>query len=208
MGLREKQRLARRSAILSAARELFLDHSYPATKAERIAEAAEISLATLYNYFDSKGEILLTLATQENERVRDHIAKLDLPYGDGAAAVLQAVFASYFAPSAISLNRDLWRIGFALSFSDIQTDGARALRAIDRRMSKQVQQIVEEMQARGMIRADVDCTMLARILFNNVNMLFFDYSRSEHITMADLRGQVDDMTRAMMQLVTDGGRQG
>lgn len=203
MGLREKHKHTRRGLILSAARTLFLEFGYHETKAESIAEVSEVSLATLYNYFDGKGEILLTLVTQENERIHDHIEQLELPYQYGAEAVLQTVFGCYFAKDLISLNRNLWRIGFALSFSDIKTDGARALRAIDRKMSNQVYDVIKELQAKRLIRMDVDCEVFARTLFNNVNMLFFDYSRAERMTMKDLCRSVDEMSRSMVQLITN-----
>ena len=40
---------------------------FQAISVEAIAASAELSLGTLYNYFDSKGEILLTLLHQELE---------------------------------------------------------------------------------------------------------------------------------------------
>ena len=44
--------------ILDAATELFLQDGYAGTHMARVAEAADVSLATLYRYFESKEELL------------------------------------------------------------------------------------------------------------------------------------------------------
>lgn len=200
MGLRERQKNQRRKAILDAACALFVRDGFDATKTEAIADAAELSLGTLYNYFDSKGEVLLTLLTHENELVFEHIASMALPFDRGPAAVFKAVFSTYFDTDLMILNRDLWRTGFALSFSDVKSKGARAVRDIDRRLSAQVVDVAEQLKARGAIRADVECTAFAEALFNNANMLFFEYSRSERMTMENLRTRLNAMTDAIVRL--------
>jgi len=58
---RERERQARRRAILDAARELVREHGFGGTTTRQIAERCELSEGTLFFYFSSKDEILFSL---------------------------------------------------------------------------------------------------------------------------------------------------
>jgi AcrR family transcriptional regulator len=55
---RQAQARATRLHILEAAKALFIEHGYPATTLEAIADAADTSLPTLYRLFSSKRALL------------------------------------------------------------------------------------------------------------------------------------------------------
>lgn len=63
-----------RQRILKASRQLFSTKGYEETTIEDIAERADISKATLYNYFPSKDNLLMGIAGAELEDVRELIA--------------------------------------------------------------------------------------------------------------------------------------
>jgi len=56
---REQLAAARRLQIIEAAAQLFAEKGFHRTTTRDIAEAAEVSEGTLYNYFESKDELLL-----------------------------------------------------------------------------------------------------------------------------------------------------
>jgi AcrR family transcriptional regulator len=56
---REQLAAARRLQIIKAAAQLFAEKGFHRTTTHDIAEAAEVSEGTLYNYFESKDELLL-----------------------------------------------------------------------------------------------------------------------------------------------------
>ena len=58
---RERERAARRGAVLEAARELVREKGFNATTTREIAERCELSEATLFWYFTSKDEIFTSL---------------------------------------------------------------------------------------------------------------------------------------------------
>ncbi|HYA44907.1 MAG TPA: TetR family transcriptional regulator [Acidimicrobiales bacterium] len=60
MGLREKKKAKTRAAIQHAAIRLFREQGYEATTIEQIAEAVEVSPSTLFRYFPSKEDLVLT----------------------------------------------------------------------------------------------------------------------------------------------------
>jgi AcrR family transcriptional regulator len=55
---RQAQMRATRLRVIEAAKALFIDHGYPATTLEAIADAADTSLPTLYRLFSSKRALL------------------------------------------------------------------------------------------------------------------------------------------------------
>lgn len=58
---RERERTARRDSILAAAQETFTTRGFAGSTMEEVALRAEITKPTLYGYFRSKDELLLTL---------------------------------------------------------------------------------------------------------------------------------------------------
>ena len=57
-GLRERKKRATRIAIRDAAMALFEEHGFAHTTFDRIAEAADVSRATVFSYFPTKEEIV------------------------------------------------------------------------------------------------------------------------------------------------------
>ena len=57
-GLRQRQKARRRADILTAGKKLFFQKGYAATSMDEIADQAEVGIATVYNYFGSKGQLL------------------------------------------------------------------------------------------------------------------------------------------------------
>jgi AcrR family transcriptional regulator len=75
-GLRERKKLATRIAIRDAAMNLFAGQGFAGTTIDQIAEAADVSRATVFSYFPTKEEIVFgdaglaidALATRLRER--------------------------------------------------------------------------------------------------------------------------------------------
>ncbi len=202
MGLRQKQKQDRRGRILNAAAKLFVRKGYGRAKAEDIAEAAEVSIGTLYNYFNGKGDILLALAAMESEGVFEHnIPFLAAPEGTAVEA-LDTLFASYFDPDLIFLNADVWQQSIAISYASPDTENARRLRNSDRMLCGQVVELLATLKADGRINAGTDCRIMGEVLFNNMNMLFFELIRSNRKDMDEVRQKIATMTRAVVALIS------
>src|SRR5580704_12374428 len=68
-GRRELQKHARERRILSAARRLFDRNGYAKTSMEDVADRAGLAVGTLYNYFNSKDDLLLAIMRREADRL-------------------------------------------------------------------------------------------------------------------------------------------
>lgn len=77
---RERDRLRHKDDILTAALRLFSEKGYHNVSVQEVAEAAEFSVGTLYNLFESKEALLDELMATNTKRVMDDImAILDAP---------------------------------------------------------------------------------------------------------------------------------
>lgn len=67
MSLREKRRCRDHRAIAAAARKLFIEKGFRAVGVADVAEAAEVSVGTLYNHFHSKNELFVACMEPDHE---------------------------------------------------------------------------------------------------------------------------------------------
>lgn len=59
-GLRERKKAKTKAAIQQQALRLFRDRGYDATTVEQVAEAAEVSASTVFRYFPTKEDLVVT----------------------------------------------------------------------------------------------------------------------------------------------------
>ena len=71
---RERKKQETRDRILSVAREMLESRGFEATALEQIAEAADVSKGTFYNYFPNKDALLRQIAGVELETLDRHLA--------------------------------------------------------------------------------------------------------------------------------------
>lgn len=75
---RERKKAESKERILKVARRLFQAKGFDAASVEEIAERADISKSTFFNYFDSKESLLYHIAIDEIEKIEAFIEeKLD-----------------------------------------------------------------------------------------------------------------------------------
>ncbi len=87
-GLRERKKQRTRQAIVDSATRLFAERGYDETTLAEIADAAEISPSTFFNYFASKSEIVFGLLDAAIESAGRRI--VDRPSEESAADSLLA----------------------------------------------------------------------------------------------------------------------
>ena len=99
MGIRERknrERKERRTLILAKAKGLILEHGIDALSMQEIADAAELSKATLYLYFQSKEAILQEILTESATAFVDYVEARISPESSGIEA-LRTLWASYLS---------------------------------------------------------------------------------------------------------------
>jgi AcrR family transcriptional regulator len=208
MGLRERHKVGRENRILDAARELFLERGFDSVKVEHIAERAEVSVGTLYNYFGGKTELILRLSIIENERVAVMARQYDLSADRPATETLVVLIQKFFQPESMMLRQDLWRTGFALAFGDVKLRESRLFLSSDSALRQIVIDAATTLQAKGVLRPDLDCAAFGAALYNNANALFLEFTWTDEQTVEQLNARIAEQTKSIVTLALfSGGRQ-
>ncbi len=190
VGLREKQKADRKERILRAAVERFRADGYRSVRIEDLAEAAEVSVGTVYNYYLTKGDILIATVAMEVEEVLDAGKAIVADPPPGAEAALMKLITGYYDHSLEYLSKEMWRTAMALSIQEPDTPNGRHYTDLDRRLAAQVTDLIKVLQKRGDLPPRLDAFALGQVVFNTLNMLFIEFVKDAPMTLADLRDQV------------------
>jgi AcrR family transcriptional regulator len=106
LGLRERKKARTRHLIAAVAARLFAEHGYEQVSVSDIAREAEVAEQTVYNYFQTKEQLVTDRDQQISDRMVDLI-KTRAPGVSAAAAVRDFVLASVDAIPRIS--SEMWR---------------------------------------------------------------------------------------------------
>jgi len=104
---KEREYLAHREEILSAAEKVFAAKGFFPTTMSDIAREAEFGTGTLYKYFKSKEELYFTLIDEKVEEI-NRLVKAELSQRNSAVERIKKVLRLQF--EFIERNRDFFRI--------------------------------------------------------------------------------------------------
>ncbi|AEI96291.1 MULTISPECIES: TetR/AcrR family transcriptional regulator [Roseobacter] len=200
-GLREKQKADRERRILQAAVTKFRADGYRAVRIEDLAEMAEVSVGTVYNYYQTKGDILMATVTMEVEEVLEAGLAILADPPEAVGDALLALIFSYYDHSLKYLSKEMWRSAMALAIEAPGTPNGRRYFEMDQRLAAQMSDLVAELQNRGSVRRDIDPGLVGILLFNNLNQMFLEFVTQDDMQLDVLRTRVAAQTLAFGQLI-------
>ena len=156
---RERRAAARRNQILDAAVEVFAEKGFARATTKEIADRADVSEGTIYNYFESKLELLLGLSNRLVEMV-PFDGFTDLVAFDDPADVLRAILQFRYAYTCEN------EAALRVITSEILVDPAMATRYREQLVAPLMGLIEDNMRARievGQLRP-VDASTLSLFL--------------------------------------------
>src|SRR6476646_1763308 len=172
MSLHEENKAERKSRIVAAARRLIAEHGFDGLNMRALADAARVSVPTLYNLFGSKHAIL---AAEMQEAFRNVAGALDLKKrGDAverAGALLQAGIKNLV--SVPGYYRELVHV----MLSSRDPDDLR--RAIEDQYVALMAGNLRAGQADGELADWFDAAALSREMFVTFMMLVLGWARGE-----------------------------
>jgi AcrR family transcriptional regulator len=162
-GLREKQKEIRRRAILGAAARLFKERGFDKTAMEEIAAAAELSVATVYNYFKTKGEICVAIYKADRDLVQQATDKVIADPPKDAVAAICKLIETDFETEVPFIDRGAWEALFLAALQSppgvTEAWSGAALFRVD-----QYRRLLKALQARGSVAAAADIESAAELL--------------------------------------------
>ncbi|WP_221796562.1 TetR/AcrR family transcriptional regulator [Oceanobacter mangrovi] len=166
MGKREANALAIRRNILAAARQLISEEGYEAATITRLRKQAGVSIATFYNYFESKQSVLLGLL--EDEQQRSVAAVEQATQGDisDAVAFMLEIILVALHPPGETVDKAMWREILAASLL-LKTDKER-VEGLQSERSFYSQQMIVAMQRlidSGSLQAECPLEKISDIIY-------------------------------------------
>lgn len=200
-GLRAKQKADREKRILKAAVTKFRTRGYHAVRIEDLAEAAEVSVGTVYNYYRTKGDILIATVAMEVEEVLASGAGIVADPPPGVHNAICALIFSYYDHSLEYLSKEMWRSAMALSIEAPETPNGRRYTDLDHSLAVQVTGLILALQDRGEVRPEVDPVALGQVIFNNLNQMFIEFVKHDAASLRALRADVSRQMQPIAHLI-------
>lgn len=201
LGLRERQKADRLRRILQAASARFRRLGYDATRIEDIAEEADLSVGTVYNYFTTKGDVLMAIVSLEVEEILAEGAALIAGSPDDPVRAVNRLVGFYFEHSLVYLSKEMWRTAMAQSIRHPETPMSQRYTALDARLRDEVCALIADLQTRGSLSCAQDARAIGALIFNNLNMMFMEYVKDEVQSLDTLKARVAWQTEPLLTLL-------
>ncbi|QBJ96196.1 TetR/AcrR family transcriptional regulator [Rhodococcus sp. ABRD24] len=159
LGRRERNKRATHERLLTAARSLFANYGVTGTTVDDIANEADVSRATFFNYFQNKDALLDALYTSHMDlvsQVIDRLLEADLTTEHRIHGLFED-----FVQTAVELPGYLRAVTGELD-RDLTTPEISIERT--ERFNEEILRILESGIARGEIRTDYPPLFLARMV--------------------------------------------
>jgi AcrR family transcriptional regulator len=186
-----------RAEILRAAIVLLREDSFEQTRMEDIAEKADVSLKTVYNYFPSKHSILLGILSNDRERLsQSYEAVAANPPEDLAEALAQLMHAD-LGDVTTPQEKSLWLDMLAAEFraNSEATDEIDQNREVFRSFTRQ---ILRHFRARGSLSEEVDEGVAADMVYALLMSDFRNYCARADMTPDDFLQLARQQTRLLV----------
>jgi AcrR family transcriptional regulator len=154
---RERERTARREAILDAAQELIAVRGYHGMRMDGVAHAAELSKGTLYLYFENKDALCAAVATRLLDTLLPFIETALEEASTGLDAV-QGLLRKYYEFTQINPHHFRFAMEW-LGAGERMDDSTEAFQTYRGRVGHILSLVVSSLlrgQSDGSIRADID----------------------------------------------------
>ncbi len=189
MNRRERKKQETRLNIMDCAVDLFQEKGFPKTSMEEIAETADVSKGTLYNYFQDKESIL---SAYFQSIIADYGTEIKtiLKDNQGIEARLNnlldfksELFGNNMELTVIYLRYRMQTIFESNPFDNPQRSGLENL----------IVEIIAEAQENGEIRRDIPTLVIARTFLLLTVNYFISSITNKSVIMGDLRNHLMEL---------------
>ncbi|RJP21545.1 MAG: TetR/AcrR family transcriptional regulator [Candidatus Abyssobacteria bacterium SURF_5] len=200
---KEREKQARRQAILDAARECFFRNGFDATTISHIAETVELSTGTLYLYFRNKEEIYVSILEEGLDILYTLMKKSEPPHAT-AREIVQGYANAYY--QFYTDYGQYFDIMFFLRRPDKQILLEGELKEKLERKSLKCLSLLESAIKQGIAEGDyrvVNPYEASRVLWGTMNgLMLIHEKRTEEIT----KQKLPRLIQVAVSLLLDGIR--
>jgi AcrR family transcriptional regulator len=197
--LRERQKERRERGILRAATKLIEEKGWENTSIEEVAAKAEVGVATVYNYFGSKIELLHAIF---NLYLDEQIAVGRKVIEDPPASALDGMIALFSAYADGMINHFGKRVMeefFGLALSPQYSYGKDVM-PMKMRFVEQMVELMDIYCSQGQIRQDIEKTEAAMLCYSVISIPLWMFVVVPEMSLDDAKQKM----RSNLQLLFDG----
>ena len=200
-GLRERQKASRKKIIIEAARNLFISTDYPSVTIESIAKKAELSPMTVFNYFGSKGGLLLALVNESDmilvEKIKNHNKKTHLD----ALTSIEAYSFIIIDHAFSYLDRKIWRHVQSTAILKAHSSFGQGFVKLENDLVDLLCALIEKLESNNKIKIPGNANTLANIIYKIHNARFIEFSASDDITTQQIKSLISNDLKCITQLI-------
>jgi AcrR family transcriptional regulator len=201
VGLRARNREQRHNRILASATRLFRARGYEAVKIEEIAETAEVSVGTIYNYYKNKGDILVALVALEVNEVLALGEKVVAAPPKNAVAAVERLILTYIDHSLTYLSKDMWRQAMAISTMQPTSPAGETYADLDVALKEQTGRLLARLIAMKSVRKSINAKVLGEMIFHGQNDMFINFVKNDTQSLAELKTKLRRNLKAVVELI-------
>lgn len=202
-GLRGRQKAQRRQKILRCAAHLFARDGVEASTVAAIAEKAEVSPPTVFNYFGTKENILSALifegTEQERRRHLNTPRKTDCEF----SAVLGDLLCEFTQNTMRIAGKRVWRYAEAANIRRPGTDFERQFSFSDAELVNLVVAFLSDYDIVLRNGEAPDCHFLGSLLFDRWTARYLEYIKDDPMPLEDHFARLRSDVVAMVSLLFD-----
>ena len=167
--LRERQRERRRTIILDAAEVLISEKGFEDSSVGEIAERSQVGVATVYNYFGTKSDLLHSLLERYIEAEAELGEDILNHPNESIVEGMTALFSTYLDGMLSRINRRLLSEFLAMAFSRQFGYGLDTY-ALKTRLLVQCRDLASHYKQAGRLRDDITADEAATVCYGAVVM--------------------------------------
>jgi AcrR family transcriptional regulator len=202
LGLRERKKQRTRELIADTARRLFAERGFDAVPVSEIAREAEVSEATVFNYFPTKEDLFYNRLEAFEEELLASIR--DRPPGE---SVIRAFGRFVTTPRGLLAARDPDQVEHLAAITRVITESPALLAREQLVYAKYTDALAELLITEaGASRGEVEAWVIARTLIG-LHQAAVDYSRREILSGTrnpTLARRVRRQTQQALELLSNG----
>ena len=166
---------------------------------EAIAAAAEVSIGTIYNYYQNKGDLLMAIVAMEVNEVLAAGEKVIARPPRSAERAIDTLIGNYIEHSLVYLSKEMWRQAMAISTQQPDSPFGKTYADLDLRLADQTCRLLQKLKTLGAIRDGADPKAAGELLFNNTNMMFIVFVKTAGMTVGELRATIRRQNRPLIE---------
>lgn len=190
---KDARRQRKRQAVLIAGAQLFNERGYDGTSLEDIAKLLNVSKRSIYNYFQSKDEILFECYRMGLEFVETSIKNCL----DRSIPVLDRI-ATLVADYAEISNTDMGACLVQTNEQVLSDDRRAEIRQLKAKLDRLVRQLIQEGIEDGSIR-ECDPQLATAAIFGAINWIPMWYHKDGSIDFNRVKSEFTDFVIAALQ---------